>query len=202
MSDNNGVNVDLANSQQEINQLLSQISGIKDRAEAAAIAAEQASQKANSESAFAYNAKQNSEEHAKAISQVRGSVDADFNWLTTTKANADETAQAIGRAKVSAESDAQTLAKVSATAQQDASLIAVGREAAEKASPIIESYVRAFGPLWTRANEEATSVTQAKATVEARSATQTGRPSCQARPARPTPGARLDSVASLIKLSV
>jgi chemotaxis protein histidine kinase CheA len=152
---------------QRVSQLLSDIAAIKDRAEAAAGAAEVASSKANSESGFAFNAKQYAEEHAKAISQVRGSVDADFNWLTTTKTNAEEAAQAIGRAKVSAESDGQTLAKAKSSAEQDASLAAAARERADHSVSVSESYQNALGPLWTRANEDAANVTQAKATVEA-----------------------------------
>jgi hypothetical protein len=44
--------------------------------------AEEATEAANSESAYAFNAKGNAEEHAKAIAQVRGTVEADFAWLS------------------------------------------------------------------------------------------------------------------------
>jgi hypothetical protein len=157
----------LARVEGSVSELITAISAAKDRAEAAAVAAEQANAKANSESGFAYNAKQNAEEHAKAISQVRGTVDADYNWLTTTKANAEEAAQAISRAKVSSEADVELLAKAKSSAEQDASRAAAAQDRAEKAAATAENYGNALGPLWTRANEETSSVTQAKGTVEA-----------------------------------
>ena len=58
--------------------LIKSISQLKERAEAAAISAEAASSKANSESGFAFNAKQNAEDHSKAITQIRGAMDAEF----------------------------------------------------------------------------------------------------------------------------
>jgi hypothetical protein len=48
-----------------------------ERAESAAKGAEEAKQKADSEAAFAYNAKLACEGHATAIAQVKGTVEAD-----------------------------------------------------------------------------------------------------------------------------
>ena len=75
--------------------LYAQIIELRAKAETAATAAEEANRKANSESGFAYNAKQNAEDHAKAIAQIRGTVEGDSNWLATTKENATEAAEVI-----------------------------------------------------------------------------------------------------------
>lgn len=167
MSDGENGARSISDSERGTSDLLATISVAKDRAEAAAAAAEQASSKANSESGFAFNAKQNAEEHARAISQVRGGVDADFTWLTTTKTNAEEAVQAISRAKLAAESDAETLARVKVSAEQDAGRAATAQDRAESAAAATENYRNVLGRVYTQANEEAASVTQAKATVEA-----------------------------------
>jgi hypothetical protein len=165
--DSNTTKKDASETPQEISQLLTDIVAIKDRAEIAATAAEQASVKANSESGFAYNAKQNAEDHAKAISQVRGSVDADFTWLTTTKKNAEDAAQAIATTKGAADADAQAIAKLKATVDQDGLLAVGARTVAETASTAVTKIQEDLGAVLTRATEDKASVATAKATVEA-----------------------------------
>ncbi|MGH9385839.1 MAG: hypothetical protein ACRD2N_16295, partial [Vicinamibacterales bacterium] len=95
------------------------ILALRDQAEAATVVAEEANRKANSESGFAYNAKQNAEDHAKAIAQLRGSAEADVNWLNTTKRNVDEMAAAIATSSKTAEvaSAAAVEAKTSCEAE-------------------------------------------------------------------------------------
>lgn len=119
-----------------IASLVTEITQLKERAVAAVRTAEEASSKANSESGFAYNAKQNAEEHAKAISQVRGSVDADFTWLTTTKKNAEELAQAILAAKTTSDADAHIVAEARTTIEKEAATV---RAASERVSSVLST---------------------------------------------------------------
>lgn len=90
------------------------IADLKARAEIAARTAEEASSKANSESGFAYNAKQNAEEHAKAISQVHGTVDAEFAGLMTTKNNLEEMVSGIKASKANTDADVHAIAEAKA----------------------------------------------------------------------------------------
>ena len=150
-------------------QDLAAILELKNRAEAATLAAEEANRKANSESGFAYNAKQNAEDHAKAIAQVRGTVEADFNWLTTTKKNATDATEAIEAARKTAENEARITAETRAASETMAAAVratqeksAVSLAATEKAREEIEATAK-------RATEDAAAVTQARANSEAAS---------------------------------
>ena len=89
------------------------------RLENAAKAAEEARGKADSESGFASNAKQNAEEHAKAVAAVKGTVEADAGWLAATKKTVDEYAQAVNTAKNAAEIDVRAIGEAKASAERD-----------------------------------------------------------------------------------
>ncbi|OIQ98688.1 hypothetical protein GALL_193460 [mine drainage metagenome] len=119
-------------------ELIKSILQIKDRAELAARAAEEANAKANSESGFAFNAKQNAEDHAKAISQVRGSVDAEFAGFMTTKKNAEEAANAIATAKATAEANARAAVETKAAIEKDAAAVKAASERSIAALAIID----------------------------------------------------------------
>lgn len=147
-------------------EVIALLDGFKARAEAATAAAEEANRKANSESAFAYNAKQNAEDHAKAIAQVRGSVDADFNYLTTTKANADTASNDIVVAKKAAESDARLTAESKAAADSDLAALRVSKEKAEAALSITEKARDEATALAKRATEDTAEITKAKANTD------------------------------------
>ena len=65
------INGTIAQSDEELKATVVRMTVFRDAAEAAATAAESARQKADSESAFAFNAKGNAEEHAGAIAKLR-----------------------------------------------------------------------------------------------------------------------------------
>ncbi len=146
----------------------------RERAEAAATAAEEANRKANSESGFAFNAKQNAEEHAKAIAQLRGTVDADFAWLTTTKTNAEQVAQAINTAKNVAEADARTVSETKGRTEADALAAKAASDRAAAAVPIAEKAQADAATALAEVTTGAAAVLAAKAAAEANAtATQT-----------------------------
>lgn len=171
MDDNDSASRSLGEALQKATQLLDEITALRNRAESAAVAAEVSNSKANSESGFAFNAKENAEAHAKAISQVRGSVDADSNWLTTTKVNAEEVAQAITRARVSSENDVQMVLNSRTSAEQDAKLATVARDSVERNLSAIATSQAEVNDLLTRANEAATSLNSTRLTIEAHATT-------------------------------
>ena len=170
MSSNDTERNSSANKMEQATQMLEELASIKVRAENAAVAAEQANNKANSESGFAFNAKENSEEHAKAIAQVRGTVDAISSGLATTKANAEESAQVIRRAKISSESDLKSISNTKSVAEQEATLVAVARENAEKAFAVIGKVQAEVSEVSARANDQMTNLGSVKTTVETISA--------------------------------
>ena len=141
-------------------QLFNEISALKDRAEGLAKAAEAAKSKADSESGFAFNAKNNAEEHARTIAQIKGTVEADSNWLATTKSNATELSRAIEIAKTSADSDLQSIAIAKEVAQKDASSAAAARDS-------IDRIVTAVSDAQETVKQAAAAATQAKATIDA-----------------------------------
>jgi hypothetical protein len=144
---------------QETQEALAVILAIKAKAETAFAAAEEANRKANSESGYAYNAKQNAEDHAKAVAQLRGSVEADVNWLTTTKKNVEESAAFITTAKQNVDADLRSVAE-SKTAL-DALL---GR--AEPAAAFIEQVKEDVTAVSKRVFEDAGEVTHRRASIE------------------------------------
>ena len=158
---------DLTETEQKAAQLLTEITALKGRAEGAAVAAEQARSKADSESGFAFNAKQNAEDHAKAISQVKGTVDADFTFLSTTKLNAEQAAQAIATAKGAADADVVAMTKLKAAIEQDAALAATARTAADASHTGAAKAQTEVNAALAKANEDAATLAQSKATVEA-----------------------------------
>lgn len=147
--------------------LVDAIAGLKDQAAASARAAEESRRKADSESGFAFNAKNNAEEHAKAISQTRGNVDADFTWLTTTKKNAEEAAQAITATRAVAEADTRAATEAKTTAEKEASAVRTAKEKADAALSAIEKAHTDSAGFSKDANEDAAAVAAAKATADA-----------------------------------
>lgn len=147
--------------------LVATINLLKERAESAVRAAEEANSKANSESGFAFNAKQNAEEHAKAIAQVRGTVDADFAWLTTTKKNAEELAQAITSSKTTSDGDARAAAQSKAEADREAAMVKAASERVTALLPTIEKIQSNIAAALEKVTAEAATVTVAKANAEA-----------------------------------
>lgn len=156
------------------NEAMLAIGQARERAEAAATGAEEANRKANSESGFAFNAKQNAEEHAKAIAQLRGTVDADSTWLTTTKANAEQVVQAINTAKNAAEADARTASEAKGKSEADALTAKIASDRAAAAVPIAEKAQADAATTLAEVTSGAAAVLAAKAAAEANAtATQT-----------------------------
>lgn len=152
---------------EQVRTALAAIMALRARADEAVQGAEEASRKANSESGYAYNAKQQAEEHARTIAQVKGTVEADLNWLTATKNNAAEIAEALAALKRQAESDARSTADIRGTTDSDVSAI---RNAREKSESIVSSLggVREEAERTAkRTGADALAATQARATVEA-----------------------------------
>lgn len=119
-------------------ELSNAIVQLKERAETATRAAEEASSKANSESGFAFNAKVNAEEHAKAIAQVRGTVDAEFAGLATTKKNAEEAVSAITASKGIAEASARAVSETRVVVENDAAVSKAASERSTAALSVID----------------------------------------------------------------
>ena len=135
------------------------------QAETAVASAEEANRKANSESGYAYNAKQNAEDHAKAIAQVKGTVDADFTGITTTKKNAEEAAQAIQTAKASTEANVRTISESKAAAVRDAAAVTAANARVANLVKAIEQHQETV----TTASQAATTDSAAIATAKAAS---------------------------------
>ncbi|MCC6207330.1 MAG: hypothetical protein IT488_04180 [Gammaproteobacteria bacterium] len=112
----------------DANELLKDIDNFKKQAEAAALAAEEANRKANSESGYAFNAKQVSEDHARAISQIKGTVESDSASITAKKKNVDEFVQAIEASKVAAETGAKVATDTKSSIEKDAASIKASNE--------------------------------------------------------------------------
>ena len=102
---------------EELGQLISTAKAMVTRIETYANESEQSSQKANSESGFAYNAKINAEEHARAIAQLRGSADVDVAAVNAGKRSLDEIAQSAAVTKSKLEGDAQVIADIRVTVE-------------------------------------------------------------------------------------
>lgn len=147
--------------------LLDEIAAIRARAEAAAVAAEEASRKANSEAGFAFNAKQQCEEHATAIARVKGTVEADSNWLTTAKQNAEAAGSAIAAARTTAEADARAASESRGNANSELELVRSSREKADGHLAATEKARDEATAAAKRAGEDLASVTQSKATTDA-----------------------------------
>jgi hypothetical protein len=147
----------------QVTKLIAEMETFRTRAEGAASSAEQANAKANSESAFAFNAKQVCEEHAKAISQIKGTVEADSTWLATTKKNADDLSQAITTAKGSADSSIQEIAKLRETAERAAAAAKAAKEASEAAQASAIKSQNEIDAFQAGAGEDAALITQSKA---------------------------------------
>ncbi|MEO8331436.1 MAG: hypothetical protein ABI479_03320 [Gallionella sp.] len=128
----------MAETIKEPDTALSLIAMMKVRAEEAAKAAEDASSKANSESGFAYNAKQNAEEHAKAISKLRGEVEADMTWLSSTKKNAEDTVIAINASRATSDADARFVAETRTAVEKEAAIFKAASEKSTASLSTIE----------------------------------------------------------------
>lgn len=147
--------------------LINEIVQIKGRAETAARSAEEANSKANSESGFAFNAKQNAEEHAKAISQVRGTVEADFTWLTTTRKNAEESANAVTALRATSESDARIVAEARGMVEKDATTARAASDRSTTALATIEKIQTDVAAALKDVTMESAAVADAKVKAEA-----------------------------------
>ena len=146
--------------------LFTETVALKNRAEAAASAAEEANRRANSESGFAFNAKQNAEDHAKAISQIRGTVEADTNWLATTKQDATADAEAISTARKVAEGDARATADTKSASEAEMVAIRAIKDKVEAARSVAEKSSEESVSLAKRMSDDTAAVTQARANVE------------------------------------
>lgn len=116
----------------------SSLEKIRSRAKAALAAIEEDTRKANSESAFAFNAKGNAEEHAKAIAQIRGTVEATFSGLAETKRNIEEVAQMAAALRVAAESDVKAIADAKMTVIRDEAAVTAASERVAAVMPTID----------------------------------------------------------------
>jgi hypothetical protein len=147
-------------------KLLATLNSLKDRAESAVRCAEEANSKANSESGFAFNAKQNAEDHAKAIAQVRGTVDADFAWLTATKKHAEELAQAITVSKAASDGDARATAESKTLAATEAASVKAASERAAALLAAIEKMQGDITSVLEKVTTESAAVAGAKANAD------------------------------------
>ncbi len=154
-----------------LEELNKSILELKEKTENAARAAEEASNKANSESGFAFNAKQNAEEHARAISQMRGAVEADIAWLSTTKKNAEDLLQAISAAKTASESDNRISNEAKTNVEKDAALVKAANERIKTVLSAIEKIQADAIDISKKVMAESVAVNEAKAIVEAKSNT-------------------------------
>lgn len=117
---------------------------------------EEDTRKANSESGFAYNAKNNAEEHAKAIAQVRGTVEATFSALTANKASIDELVKAVSALRAAAETDGREIGELKAEARRDSQAAKAALERTNAVMPAIE-----------KGASDANSISAAKSEVDA-----------------------------------
>lgn len=156
---------------EQSSELIQKIEQFKARAESAAIAAEAANSKANSESGFAFNAKQNAEEHAKAISQVRGTIDAEFSTLGTIKKNAEEASNAVSAAKATVDSNAQLVAAKKDQIEKDAETAKSIREQCSASLPIIEQASKDVAAALKVANDASQLIAATKSNSEEWAAT-------------------------------
>lgn len=147
--------------------LLATISAIKEQATAALAATEEANRKANSESGFAYNAKQNSEEHAKTIAQLRGAVEADLAWLASTKKDALESGQFVANTKATAENDARLITEAKTASSSEAAATHAAKEKADAFLAAIEQAKSNAESASKTAIENEATVAKAKASAEA-----------------------------------
>lgn len=147
--------------------LLDAITQLKVRAEVAAKGAEEANAKANSESGFAFNAKQNSEDHAKAISQVRGTVDAEFAGLTATKKNTEEVVNVIASLKSSTDANARSVAETKALIEKDAAVAKAASERATASIAVIEKSQTDAAAALKEVNSGAVAIALAKTNSDA-----------------------------------
>jgi hypothetical protein len=150
-----------------LNAIFNEISALKNRAEEAAKAAEEANRKANSESGFAFNAKQNAEDHAREIAKVRGNVEADLNWLVSNKKNADEAVEAILKAKTTADTDSRAITEARGSSDTELAALRAIREKADTALSSVEQSKEGAAGHAKKTAEDAAAVTKGRANVEA-----------------------------------
>jgi hypothetical protein len=89
-------------------------------------------QKAQSEALFAFQAKQNCEEHSTFITQRRGVVEADIATISSHKQSAADFVATISAVKASVEGDQAVIQKQKNEAKSALELIVEGSEKAEK----------------------------------------------------------------------
>lgn len=109
------------------------------RLEVAVNAAETANQKANSEAAFAFNAKGMAEEHAKSISQTKGAVDVEYAALQTIKKGAEDAAGTVSASRVNSDANAQAIAEKRAQTEKDAAAARTASEQGAASLDVIEN---------------------------------------------------------------
>ena len=133
-------------------------------------AAEEASRKANSESGYAYNAKQNAEEHAKTVAQIKGTVEAESTWIATTRKAIEETAQVISTLRTDAEGAVRSLSTSKSDAEGSVGAV---RASEEKGKALLAAIETAHGEAAAggkRIAEIASETSQARAAVDAQAA--------------------------------
>ncbi len=135
---------------------LASVEAVKSRIAEAMLSIDQDTRRANSESGFAFNAKNNAEEHAKAIAQIRGTVEATFSALTANKASIDELVQTVTALRASAETDGREIAELKVGAGRDAQVIQTSSERVAAVVPAIE-----------KGAADANAITAAKSEVDA-----------------------------------
>lgn len=147
-------------------QNLVDLDSFRQRAETAAKAAEEASNKANSDSGFAANAKKNAEEQAQAISQLRGQVDADMGWLGSSKSSAETASAAITSAKNSADSDAQIISDLKKKIEEQAAASDVSSTKCAEAMAVIERVGEGIDEILETVNQDAASISKVKQEID------------------------------------
>jgi len=98
--------------------------------------AEDAARKANSEAAFAFNAKETCEAHATAIAQIKGVAEAESAWLTTTRKTVEESTQVVSGFRKEAEDAAKACAVAKADSESFAN-VALGLR--DKANDVVRA---------------------------------------------------------------
>lgn len=135
------------------------VDGLQQRLETAVALAEDGNRKANSEAAFAYNAKQMAEEHATAISKIKGEVESQQSWLVQAKSDITTAAEASAAAAKNAESQSRAAADEAGRARTAA-------ERAEAAQSSVETAKTETTASVAKAAEELATLAKARADGE------------------------------------
>ena len=131
---------------------------------------EEANRKANSESGYAFNAKQNAEDHAKAVAQIRGTVESDLTWLTAAKKEMQDAAQATGAVKLAADNELRIISQAKTTSNTEVVAIQAAKEKAAALLVTIEQSKATSEASSKKSTSDEAAIAKAKAAAESNAA--------------------------------